>query len=56
MVQIDMRRRYQISVIAIRRGDEIDINSGPDKILLKDDILIVIGNNEDLKKIERQSS
>jgi len=56
LVQIDMRRRYQISVIAIRRGDEIDINSGPDKILLKDDILIVIGNNEDLKKIERQSS
>ncbi|WP_343213108.1 potassium channel family protein [Fusibacter paucivorans] len=56
LVQIDMRRRYQISVIAVRRGDEIDINAGPDKILLKDDILIVIGNNEDLKKIERQMS
>jgi trk system potassium uptake protein TrkA len=56
LVQIDMRRKYQISVIAVRRGDEIDINAGPDKILLKDDILIVIGNNEDLKKIERQSS
>lgn len=55
LVQIDMRRRYQISVIAVRRGDEIDINAGPDKTLLKDDILIVIGNNEDLKKIERLS-
>ncbi len=53
LVQIDMRRAYQISVIAVRRGDEIDINVGPDKTLLKDDILIVIGNNEDLKKIEK---
>ncbi|GAU79775.1 TrkA family potassium uptake protein [Fusibacter sp. 3D3] len=53
LVQIDMRRKYQISVIAVRRGDEFDINAGPDKTLLKDDVLIVIGNNEDLKKIEK---
>lgn len=54
LVDIQMRRRYQISVIAIRRGDELDINVEPDCILLKDDILVVIGHNDDLRKIEKQ--
>lgn len=54
LVEINMRRRYQISVIAIRREDEVDINVEPDRILMKDDVLIVIGNNSDLKKIEKK--
>lgn len=54
LVDINMRRRYSISVIAIRRGDEMDINVGPDQILLKDDILVVIGHNNDLQKIEKR--
>lgn len=54
LVEINMRRRYSISVIAIRRGDEMDINVGPDQILLKDDILVVIGHNNDLQKIEKR--
>ena len=53
LVEINMRRRYQISVIAIRRDDHVDINVEPDRVLLKDDILIVIGNNSDLRKIEK---
>ncbi len=54
LVEINMRRRYSISVIAIRRGDEMDINVEPDQILLKDDILVVIGHNNDLQKIEKR--
>jgi len=53
LVQIDMRRNHKISVIAIRRDDEMDINVGPEKILLQDDILIVVGHNDDLKAIEK---
>lgn len=51
LVEINMRRQYAISVIAIKRGDQININVAPDCVLLKDDVLIVIGQNEDLKKI-----
>lgn len=54
LVEINMRRRYSISVIAIRRGDEMDINVEPDQILLKDDVLIVVGHNNDLQKIEKR--
>lgn len=49
LVEINMRRKHQISVIAIKSVDEVDINFEPDRILLKDDVLIVIGNNEYLK-------
>lgn len=53
LVDIDMRRKYKVSVIGVRRGENVDINIEPDRILDEDDILIVIGNNADLKKIER---
>ena len=52
LVDINMRRQYQISVIAIRRNDELDINVEPDRILMKNDVLVIIGNNSDIKKIE----
>ncbi|MCD4713676.1 MAG: TrkA family potassium uptake protein [Clostridiales bacterium] len=54
LVEINMRRQYSISVIAIRRGDEIDINVEPDRVLLKDDILVVVGHNKDLQKLEKR--
>lgn len=52
LVDINMRRQFQVSVIAIRRNDELDINVEPDRILMKDDVLVIVGNNSDIKKIE----
>lgn len=54
LVEINMRRQYSISVIAIRRGDDIDINVEPDRVLLKDDVLVVVGHNKDLQKLEKR--
>lgn len=54
LVEINMRRQYSLSVIAIRRGDEIDINVEPDRVLLKDDVLVVVGHNKDLQKLEKR--
>ncbi len=53
LVDINMRRTHQISVIAIRHNDDVDINVEPDRLLLSDDVLIVIGNNKDLKKFQK---
>ena len=53
LVDINMRRMYSISVIAVKKGDEIDINVEPDRILLKDDVLVVVGSNKDLERLER---
>ncbi len=54
LVEINMRRNYKVSVIAIKRAGELDINVSPDTILLKDDLLVVMGHNNDLKKLEKE--
>jgi trk system potassium uptake protein TrkA len=53
LVEIDMRSKYGINVMAIKHGDTINISLLGSYTIKSDDILIVIGNNEDLKKIER---
>ncbi len=50
--EINMRAAYGINVIAIERDKEISITPGPDFLLLKNDILVVVGAN---KKIEQFS-
>lgn len=53
LVEIDMRSKYGINVMAIKNGDDINISLLGSYKIKENDILIVIGNNEDLKKIER---
>lgn len=53
LIEINMRRLYSISVIAIKRDGALNINVSADYILLKDDILVVMGHNKDLEKIEK---
>ena len=53
LIEIDMRSRYGINVMAIKHGDDINISLIGTYEIKKDDILIVIGNNSDLQKIER---
>lgn len=49
--EIDFRQVYGINVIAIRQEEEMSITPNPDKELAGGDILIVIGNKENLEKI-----
>jgi len=53
LLQNELRAKYSINVMAIRRGMDINIAVSPDELIEPNDVLIVIGNNKDLKKIER---
>lgn len=53
--EINMRVNYGINVMAIRKGESISITPGPDLILQTGDILVVIGSNADLRKINRRA-
>lgn len=46
--ELDLRARYNISAIAILSKGDIIISPSPDEIIHKGDILVVIGNREDL--------
>ena len=49
--ELNLRAKYRINVIGLRRGEKLDINPEPDEKLTSEDILIVIGNNEVLLKL-----
>lgn len=49
--ELNMRVNYGINVMAIRKGDSISIAPGPDLIMQSSDILVVIGSNSNLRKI-----
>ncbi len=51
--EINMRSTFGINVMAIKHGLDINIAVGPDDLVKEGDVLVVIGHNEDLKKIEK---
>ena len=52
--EINMRSTFGINVMAIKHGLDINIAVGPDDLIKEGDVLVVIGHNEDLKKIEKE--
>ncbi|RKD32531.1 potassium channel family protein [Thermohalobacter berrensis] len=53
--ELQLPHRYGINVMAIKRGKEINISPYADDEIKGGDILIVIGHNQDLRKLEKKS-
>ncbi len=51
LIDLDLRGRYNINVIVIKRDDEVIVNPQANEILLPNDRLIVIGDNNELNKL-----
>lgn len=54
---LNLRAKYGVTVVAMRNKNEERINVSPkaDTEIRDGDILIVVGNNDDLRKLERKS-
>ena len=51
ITKLNVRAKYGLNIVAIKNGDDINVTPGPDYIFSEQDIPIVIGMNEDIKKI-----
>ncbi len=51
---LDLRAQYGINVMAIKQGKNINISPGPEDKLKMGDILVVIGKNTEINKIEQK--
>lgn len=49
-----LRNRYGITVLAIKRGDEYRVSPSADEVLLKGDIIYILGNEQQLRKLFRE--
>lgn len=52
LVDLDIRARYGITILAIKKGEEINISPDPDFEISKSDLMIVIGHNNEIKRFE----
>jgi len=52
--ELDLRNRYNINVIALKHGSDVNITPGAKDRIHKDNILVLLGLKEDLKRFEQQ--
>jgi CPA2 family monovalent cation:H+ antiporter-2 len=50
LVQIELRKRYAVSVVAIRRESQILSDRGADTLLHSNDVLFVLGSSEKISE------
>ena len=52
LIQLNLRKKYSINVVAIRRADMVSVDIDPHALLQADEKLIVIANTEKLSKLK----
>lgn len=53
--ELDLRNRYGINVIGIRRGKDVNLMPKRDDVILHGDVLIIVGENGAIKNLEDES-
>ena len=51
LIELNLRKKYSINVVAVRKGDVVNVDIDPHEQLREDDKLIVIANTEKLAKL-----
>jgi len=54
LVELDVRAKYGLNIVSIKRGTEIIVSPLADDPLKKEDILIVIGADSDINRFEKK--
>lgn len=50
--QANLRPRFGVNVVAIKRGDELNVSPKAEDSIQKDDVLVVIGNTDGVQSLE----
>ncbi|ALS77124.1 MULTISPECIES: TrkA family potassium uptake protein [Planococcus] len=54
LIELDIRAKYGINIVAIKRGDDIIVSPQADMEIERDDILIIIGSDADINRFEKK--
>lgn len=54
IIDLDIRARYGINIVAIKRGREVIVSPDPAEPIQKGDLLIVIGADSDISRFEKK--
>lgn len=51
LADIGLRKRMRVTILAVKRGNDIIVAPGPDQKIYDGDVLVALGSNEDLEKL-----
>ena len=51
LIDIDVRKKYNITVVAIKRAGEMLVNPRPDMQMEAQDMLVILGDTESVKRV-----
>ncbi|MUK90519.1 potassium transporter Trk [Ornithinibacillus sp. L9] len=54
IVDLDIRAKYGCTILAIKRGEKVNISPSPNDMVNQEDILVVMGKNNNLKRFEEK--
>jgi trk system potassium uptake protein TrkA len=54
LANLNLRERYKIIILAIKRGEDVNIAPVPNDEVREKDVLIVMGHRDDLKRFEEK--
>jgi trk system potassium uptake protein TrkA len=52
LIESNVRAKYGLNVVAIKRNDKLILPPNPHDVIEKDDIIVVVGSNEGMKRWE----
>ncbi|WP_167264139.1 potassium channel family protein [Alkalibacillus almallahensis] len=53
LIDLDIRARFGCNVVAIKRGDDINVSPMADDVIHRNDVIIVIGADQDIHRFEK---
>ena len=51
LIELKLREKYKLNVIGVKRSGALDVSPEADRKFLDDDVLVIVGSNEVLKKL-----
>ena len=52
LIELNLRKKYGFNIVAIKKGEKVNVNINPEQALDKEDTLIVIANTAKLGKLK----
>ena len=52
LIELNLRKKYRFNIVAIKRGDKVNVNINPEQVLDAESSLIVIANTSKLGKLK----
>ena len=52
LIELNLRKKYGFNIVAVKKGEDVDVNINPDQMLDAETTLIVIANTAKLGRLK----